>query len=139
MNIYVCVCVRIAAAEALRKKERQDETQFTTKIDAFLSFIPGWMLKYFFAGFYLSHPCMTKLRVMVLGFSYFMDNSIIQLLLHHRSKHYETDSMHPQLMEHSSPVGMESATRDTRIWEILMWQTKQTNKQPYPKVSFIIK
>jgi hypothetical protein len=34
MKIYV------AAAEALRKKERQDETQFTTKIDGFLSFIP---------------------------------------------------------------------------------------------------
>jgi hypothetical protein len=29
-----------AAAEALRKKERQDETQFTIKIDRFLSFIP---------------------------------------------------------------------------------------------------
>jgi hypothetical protein len=29
-----------AAVEALRKKERQDETQFTTKIDGFLSFIP---------------------------------------------------------------------------------------------------
>jgi hypothetical protein len=27
----------VAAVEALRKKERQDETQFTTKIDGFLS------------------------------------------------------------------------------------------------------
>jgi hypothetical protein len=27
------------AVEALRKKERQDETQFITKIDGFLSFI----------------------------------------------------------------------------------------------------
>jgi hypothetical protein len=26
--------------EALKEKERQDETQFTTKIDGFLSFIP---------------------------------------------------------------------------------------------------
>jgi len=34
MKIYV------AAVEALRKKERQDETQFTTNIDGFLSFIP---------------------------------------------------------------------------------------------------
>jgi hypothetical protein len=33
MKIYA------AAAEALRKKERQDETQFATKIDGFLSFI----------------------------------------------------------------------------------------------------
>jgi hypothetical protein len=29
-----------AAVEELGKKERQDETQFTTKIDGFLSFIP---------------------------------------------------------------------------------------------------
>jgi hypothetical protein len=34
MKIYV------AAVEALKKKERQDETQFTTKIDGSLSFIP---------------------------------------------------------------------------------------------------
>jgi hypothetical protein len=43
--------------EALRKKERQDETQFTTKIDGFLSFIPRWMLMYFFAGFLKISPC----------------------------------------------------------------------------------
>jgi len=30
----------VAAVGALRKKERQDETQFTNKIDGFLSFIP---------------------------------------------------------------------------------------------------
>jgi hypothetical protein len=41
--------------EALRKEERQDETQFTTKIDGFLSFIPPWMLMYFFASL-KSHP-----------------------------------------------------------------------------------
>jgi putative copper export protein len=34
MKIYVI------AKEALRKKEKKDETQFTTKIDGFLSFIP---------------------------------------------------------------------------------------------------
>jgi hypothetical protein len=33
-NIYV------AAMEALRKKETQDEPQFTTKINGFLSFTP---------------------------------------------------------------------------------------------------
>jgi predicted oxidoreductase (fatty acid repression mutant protein) len=31
----------VAAVEALRKMERQDETQFTTKIDGFLS-TDGW-------------------------------------------------------------------------------------------------
>jgi hypothetical protein len=31
--------VYAAALEALREKERQDETQFITKIDGFLSFI----------------------------------------------------------------------------------------------------
>jgi hypothetical protein len=34
-NIYV------TAVEVLRKKERQGETQSTTKIDGFLSFIEG--------------------------------------------------------------------------------------------------
>jgi hypothetical protein len=34
------VKIYVAAVEALRRKERQDETQFTTKDDGFLSFIP---------------------------------------------------------------------------------------------------
>jgi hypothetical protein len=34
------VKIYVAAVEALRNKERQDETHFTTKIDGFLSFIP---------------------------------------------------------------------------------------------------
>ncbi len=52
------VKIYVAALEALRKKERQDETQFTTKIDGFLSFIPRWMLMYFFAGFFRISPCV---------------------------------------------------------------------------------
>jgi hypothetical protein len=35
------VKIYIAAVEALRKKERQGETQETIKIDGFLSFIPA--------------------------------------------------------------------------------------------------
>jgi hypothetical protein len=34
------VKIYVAALVVLRKKERQDETQFTTKIDGFLSFTP---------------------------------------------------------------------------------------------------
>jgi hypothetical protein len=34
------VKIYVAAVEALRRKERPDETQFTPKIDGFLSFIP---------------------------------------------------------------------------------------------------
>jgi hypothetical protein len=34
------VKIYVATVEALREKERQDETQFTTKIDDFLSFTP---------------------------------------------------------------------------------------------------
>jgi hypothetical protein len=34
------VKIYVVAVEGLRKKERQDETQFITKIDGFLSFIP---------------------------------------------------------------------------------------------------
>ncbi len=55
----VRVKIYVAAVEALRKKERQDETQFTTKIDGFVSFIPHRiMLMYFFAGFFLISPCV---------------------------------------------------------------------------------
>ncbi len=35
------VKIYVAAVEELRKKERQDETQFTSKIDGFLSFNPA--------------------------------------------------------------------------------------------------
>jgi hypothetical protein len=38
------VKIYVAGVEAQRKKERQNETQFTTKIDGILSFIPPWML-----------------------------------------------------------------------------------------------
>jgi hypothetical protein len=34
------VKIYVAAVKALMKKERQDETEFTTKIDGFLSFSP---------------------------------------------------------------------------------------------------
>jgi hypothetical protein len=73
------VKIYVAVVEALRKKETQYETQFITKIDGFLSFIPPWMLMYFFLQvFKKSYPVyMTKLRVLVLCFSYFMDNSIV--------------------------------------------------------------
>ncbi len=40
MKIYV------AAVEALRKKERQDETQFTTKVDSFLRLFSMFFLLY---------------------------------------------------------------------------------------------
>jgi hypothetical protein len=48
---------RYLVVEALRIKERQDETQFTTKIGRFL--------------------CMTKPRVLVLCLSYFTGNSTV--------------------------------------------------------------
>jgi hypothetical protein len=37
---------------------------------------------YFFAGFFYLTLCMTKLRVLALRFSYFMDNSIIWNFFH---------------------------------------------------------
>jgi hypothetical protein len=44
--------VKIYVAGGAQEKERQDETQFTTEIDRFLSFIPCWMLMYLFAGIF---------------------------------------------------------------------------------------
>jgi hypothetical protein len=34
------VKIYVAAVEAVRKNERQDETQFTNKVDGVLNFIP---------------------------------------------------------------------------------------------------
>jgi hypothetical protein len=52
-NIYAAVAVETLG----KKKKRQDETPFTTKIDGFKSFIPHCMLMYLFAGFFFeSHP-----------------------------------------------------------------------------------
>ncbi len=67
MKIYV------AAVEALRKSERQDETQFTAKIDDLLSPSPRLNANVLLKK---SHLCMTKLRVRVLCFPYFTDNFI---------------------------------------------------------------
>jgi hypothetical protein len=52
------VKIYVTDVQALRKKERQDETQFITKIDGFLCFIPRWMLTYLFAGFLKISPCV---------------------------------------------------------------------------------
>jgi len=46
------VNIHVTAVEMLMKKERQGETQFITKIDSFLSFIPPWMLMYLFCRFF---------------------------------------------------------------------------------------
>jgi hypothetical protein len=72
------VKIYVAAVEALRKKERQDESQFTTKIDAFLSFAPSPLNANVLFGrcFLKSHPVYDKLRVLLLCLPYFTDNSI---------------------------------------------------------------
>ncbi len=96
MKIYV------AAVEALRNKEKTGyETQYTTKIDGFLSFIPPWMLMNFLKNLTL---CMTKLRVLVLCFC----NSIVCSSRNHSKVSlvvFESTSWHsrcfPQLKGHS--------------------------------------
>ncbi len=105
------VKIYVAAVEALRKKERQDETEFTTKNDGFLSFIPRWMLMYFFAGFFFNLTlCMAKLRVLVLCFSYFTDISIIFKLPNHVPHLVVPWSFldfvhHVHLFQHARPTG----------------------------------
>ncbi len=51
------VKIYVAAVEVLRKtkKGRHGETHETSKLIVFLSFNPGWMLMYFFAGFFLKN------------------------------------------------------------------------------------
>jgi hypothetical protein len=46
------VKIYVAAVKALMKEERQDQTQFTTKIDGFLSFSPPLKANVFIAGFF---------------------------------------------------------------------------------------
>ncbi len=62
------VKIYVTAVEALRKKERQDETQFTPKIDGFLSSTPLNANVLFFRVFFNLTLRMTKLRVLVLCF-----------------------------------------------------------------------
>jgi hypothetical protein len=82
VKIYVA-----AVEEALKKKETQDETQFTTKIDGFINYefhppLNANNVLVFFCRFFKNLTlCMTKLRVVVLCFSYFTDNSITTKLL----------------------------------------------------------
>jgi hypothetical protein len=69
------VKIYVAVVDALRQKEREDETPFTTKIDGFLSFIPPLNGNVLFCRVFLNLTlCMTKLSVLVLCFSYFTDN-----------------------------------------------------------------
>jgi hypothetical protein len=75
------VKIYVAKVEALREKERQDETQFTTKIDDFLSFTPTLNANVLFLQVFFNLTlCMTKLRVLVLCLSSFTDNSIVAFL-----------------------------------------------------------
>jgi len=74
------VKVYVATVEALRKKERQGETEETIKM-SFLSFKPRpWMLMSFFCTFLLNLTlCMTKLGILTLSFPDFTDISIMWL------------------------------------------------------------
>jgi hypothetical protein len=63
---------------ALRKKGRQDETQFTTKMNGFLSFTPPLNANVLFCRLFFDLTlCTTKLRVLGLCLSYFTGNSIV--------------------------------------------------------------
>jgi hypothetical protein len=51
--------IYVAKVEALKKTERQDETQFIIKIDGFLSFTPNRMLMLFFNVIFKISPCVS--------------------------------------------------------------------------------
>jgi hypothetical protein len=77
------VRIYVTIVEMLTKKEKHDEIQFTTKIDGCLSFTPPWLLMYFFIDFFNLTAFMTKLKVLVLCFPYFIDISNIKTKLQH--------------------------------------------------------
>jgi hypothetical protein len=68
--------------EALRKNERQGETQFIIKIDGFLnSPLPPWIpMNYFYMYFLNLTLFMTKLTILMLLYLYFINKFIISLL-----------------------------------------------------------
>jgi hypothetical protein len=78
VKLYVAtVKIYVAAMEALRKNERQRETQFTT-FSEFPPPPPPLKANVLFGKFFLNlTPCMIKLRVLMLCFPYFTDNSNI--------------------------------------------------------------
>ncbi len=48
--------ISVVGVEALKRKEREDETQFTTKLNGFLSYTPALNANLFSIDFFLSHP-----------------------------------------------------------------------------------
>ncbi len=59
--------------EALRKKERQDETRFTTKIDGFLSFIPLLNANVLFCRFFFeSRPVYDQTQGSGISSSFYL-------------------------------------------------------------------
>jgi hypothetical protein len=70
--------VKLYVAAELRKRAIQDESQFTTEIDGFLSFTPPLSANVLFCRFFFNLTLyVTKLRVLVLCLYYFTDNSNI--------------------------------------------------------------
>jgi hypothetical protein len=49
--------IYVATMEALKKNKRQNDVEFTTKIDGSLYFTTMLMLMYFFARFFSISPC----------------------------------------------------------------------------------
>jgi len=76
-----------SAVEALKKKDRQNETQFTTKVDGFLSFTPPWMVMYFFAGFFSISPHVWPSQGSHAVFSLLYGYSIRLQIFLHSAKH----------------------------------------------------
>jgi hypothetical protein len=105
--------IYVTAVEALRKKERQDETQFSTKIDGFLSFTPSLHTNVFFWWFVLCLTlCMTKLRVLVLCLSYFTDNSIV----HRKSLGITQNHPQPNSRRFFQNLFLEIVVIVTMVW-----------------------
>ncbi len=77
------VKIYVAARQALRKKDRQDERQVYHQNWWFSEFHPPLNANVLFCRFILNLTlCMTTLRVRALCFSYFPDNSIIWNFFH---------------------------------------------------------
>ncbi len=97
--------------EALTRKKRQDETQITTKIDGFLSFLPRWMLVYFIGGFFWISPsvwpnsafcCCVFLTIRITLF--------IPTFVYHTLMDQNQRGTHPQQQKSSSSIECTNAS-----------------------------
>jgi hypothetical protein len=71
-----------SSGDSSGKRKDRMKPSLSLKLMVFWGFFPHWMLMYFFGSFFFLNLtlCMTKLRILMLCFSYFTGNSLFSLM-----------------------------------------------------------